>query len=171
VRRKTKVHIRNRLYYLSQSYVFLALFLLLLSLGGCQGHDSHDQNGYIIEANLPISMRDGVVLRADLWRPVLGSTFPVLIFRTPYNKNEGDPDNERTFKAAVRRGYAVLVQDVRGRYASNGTYEPYRQEREDGYDTVEWAASQPWSDGRIGCSASPIQGVSNGWQPSQRRRT
>jgi len=133
-----------------QGYLLSILFLLSLSLGGCHGNDSREQRDYRIEPNVSMAMRDGVVLRADLWMPRLGSRFPVLIFRTPYSKNEGDPDNERTFEAAVKRGYAVLVQDVRGRYASDGAYEPYRQEREDGYDTVEWAASQPWSDGRVG---------------------
>ncbi|MEI6634864.1 MAG: CocE/NonD family hydrolase, partial [Chlamydiota bacterium] len=95
-------------------------------------------------------MRDGVILRANLWRQATQGRFPVLIFRTPYSKDEGDPDNERTFRHAVDRGYAVIVQDVRGRYRSDGEYTPYVNEGKDGYDTIEWAAVQPWSDGNVG---------------------
>jgi putative CocE/NonD family hydrolase len=95
-------------------------------------------------------MRDGVILRANLYLPRQPGPFPVLIFRTPYSKDEGDPDNEKTFRSAVRRGYAVLVQDVRGRFASDGIYTPYRNEGTDGYDTIEWAAVQSWSNGKVG---------------------
>jgi putative CocE/NonD family hydrolase len=103
-----------------------------------------------VDCDLPVPMRDGVVLRADVWRPADEGRRPTLVFRTPYSKREGDPCNERTFRAAVARGYAVVVQDVRGRYQSEGQFDPYRQEGPDGYDTVEWAASQPWSDGSVG---------------------
>ena len=93
-------------------------------------------------------MRDGVVLRADLHRPVGDGRFPVLVYRTPYNRIETAPDS--LVLAAVQRGYAVLLQDVRGRYGSDGMFDAYRQERKDGYDTIEWAARQPWSNGRVG---------------------
>ncbi len=94
--------------------------------------------------------RDGVTLRGNLYSPADEAPHPVLIFRTPYSKDEGDVDNERTFRNAVKRGYHVLVQDVRGRYASNGEFSPYKSEGRDGYDTIEWAAAQPWSTGDIG---------------------
>lgn len=100
--------------------------------------------------DVEVPMRDGVILRANLWRQSSYGRFPALIFRTPYSKDEGDPDNERTFQHAVDRGYAVLVQDVRGRYQSGGDYTPYVNEGRDGYDTIEWAAVQPWSDGNVG---------------------
>jgi len=99
---------------------------------------------------IAIPMRDSVNLKGNLYTPVAGGPFPTLIFRTPYSKDEGDPYNERTFRNAVKRGYAVLVQDVRGRYASEGDYTPYMNERKDGYDTIEWAAAQSWSTGDIG---------------------
>jgi hypothetical protein len=102
------------------------------------------------QRNLTIPMRDAVELKGDLFSPVAEGPFPTLIFRTPYSKDEGDPYNERTFRSAVQRGYAVLVQDVRGRYASAGDYTPYLNEGEDGYDTIEWAAAQPWSTGDVG---------------------
>lgn len=103
-----------------------------------------------VQKNVPVPMRDGVVLRADVRRPEKTGRYPVLIFRTPYDKNEGDPDNERSFEAAVARRYAMVIQDVRGRYASGGEFTAYANEGKDGYDTIEWAARQPWSDGRVG---------------------
>ncbi|MDR3555989.1 MAG: CocE/NonD family hydrolase [Syntrophobacteraceae bacterium] len=95
-------------------------------------------------------MRDGTILRGNLYTPLDSGHCPVLIFRTPYSKDEGDPYNERTFRNAVKRGYAVLVQDVRGRYSSEGDFAPYVNEGNDGYDTIEWAAAQPWSNGSVG---------------------
>ena len=76
-------------------------------------------------------------------------TFPVLVYRTPYGK-EFALKEYTTFQHAVERGYAVVVQDVRGRYASAGEFRPYENEGRDGYDTIEWAAHQPWSNGAIG---------------------
>ncbi|MEZ5415812.1 MAG: CocE/NonD family hydrolase [Vicinamibacterales bacterium] len=93
-------------------------------------------------------MRDGVRLRADLWRPAASGRFPTLVYRTPYGK--GGASDGALVRKAVARGYAVLVQDVRGRYASQGDYEAYRGEGRDGFDTIEWAAAQPWSTGRVG---------------------
>lgn len=93
-------------------------------------------------------MRDGVVLRADVVRPQAGGPFPTLVYRTPYGKT-ATTDGAIVGKA-VARGYAVVVQDVRGRYKSDGVYEPYRHDGEDGFDTIEWAATQPWSNGRVG---------------------
>lgn len=101
------------------------------------------------DANVAVPMRDAVVLRADVLRPRREGRFPVLVYRTPYGKNDAITEYS-TFRRAVERGYAVVVQDVRGRYASGGTFEAYRQEGHDGFDTIEWAAAQPWSDGRVG---------------------
>ena len=102
-----------------------------------------------IDRDVAIPMRDGVVLRADIYRPAGGGSFPVLVFRTPYGKHYA-ADSDRIHLKAVDRGYAVVLQDVRGRYASDGIFEPYRHEGEDGYDTIEWAAAQPWSTGKVG---------------------
>lgn len=104
----------------------------------------------IVTRNVAVPMRDGVILRADVRLPRATGRFPVLVFRTPYGKNERDPDNESTFRNAVGRGYALVIQDVRGRYASGGEFTAYQKEGKDGYDTIEWAARQPWSDGRVG---------------------
>ena len=107
---------------------------------------------------LETPMRDGVVLRADLYRPAQGGPFPVLVFRTPYGKHFA-AKSEGVREKAVARGYAVLMQDVRGRYASGGHFDPYRQERKDGYDTIEWAAAQAWCDGRVGMDGGSYLGT------------
>ena len=103
----------------------------------------------LVERDVAVRVRDGTVLRADVLRPAGAGRFPVLVYRTPYGKQEAVREHG-TFGRAVARGYAVVVQDVRGRYASAGTFDPYRNEGRDGYDTIEWAAAQPWSDGRVG---------------------
>jgi putative CocE/NonD family hydrolase len=102
-----------------------------------------------VERDVRVPMRDGVGLRADVWRPAGSGPLPVLVYRTPYDKRKA-PEDYTTVRRAVARGYAVVVQDVRGRYASDGVFDPYRHEGRDGYDTIEWAAAQPWSDGRVG---------------------
>ncbi len=102
-----------------------------------------------VEADVPIPMRDGVVLRGDVMRPAGSGPSPVLVYRTPYGKSDARRDYT-TFDRAVARGYAVVLVDVRGRYASAGEFAPYQNEAKDGYDTIEWAARQSWSNGRIG---------------------
>jgi putative CocE/NonD family hydrolase len=102
-----------------------------------------------IDVDVAVPMRDGVVLRADVLRPAGDGRFPTLVYRTPYGK-EFALKEYTTFRTAVDRGYAVVVQDVRGRYASAGEFVPYQNEGHDGYDTIEWAAKQPWSNGSIG---------------------
>jgi putative CocE/NonD family hydrolase len=94
-------------------------------------------------------MRDGVVLQADVWRPSSTGRFPVLVYRTPYDRHHAQGASSTVAHAAAR-GYAVVVQDVRGRYGSGGDFDPYRNEGRDGFDTIEWAAAQPWSDGSVG---------------------
>ncbi len=101
------------------------------------------------EENVAVPMRDAVILRADIWRPSSEGKFPVLVYRTPYDKRRS-PENYATYRKAVERGYVVVMQDVRGRYASDGEFLPYQQEGKDGYDTIEWAAKQPWSNGDVG---------------------
>ena len=104
---------------------------------------------YQIDRDVSVPMRDGVVLRADVLRPRSTGPFPVLVYRTPYGKEDALKEYT-TFDHAVERGYAMLVQDVRGRYASDGEFRPYQNEGSDGYDTIEWAAKQSWSNGKVG---------------------
>jgi putative CocE/NonD family hydrolase len=103
----------------------------------------------VIDTNVAVPMRDGVVLRGDLYRPTRDGRFPTLVYRTPYGKHQSGAAII-TARKATQRGYAVLMQDVRGRYASGGEFLPYQQEGKDGYDTIEWAAKQPWSTGWVG---------------------
>ena len=105
-----------------------------------------DQYGVAYERNAVVTMRDGVKLKADIYRPTADGKFPVLLQRTPYNK---DNDVDFGFKAAAR-GFVVIVEDVRGRYASEGEWYTFKNEPNDGYDTIEWAAALPYSDGKVG---------------------
>lgn len=103
----------------------------------------------VVERNVAVPMRDGVVLRANVWRPASTGEFPTLVYRTPYGKDATETWYE-THPRAVERGYAVVIQDVRGRYESGGNFSAYVNEGHDGFDTIEWAARQPWSNGSIG---------------------
>ena len=103
------------------------------------------------ETNVAVPMRDGVVLRADVYRPSGGGRHPTLLQRIPYGKHS--PRYRSMYLDPMRaldRGYAVVIQDVRGRHASDGEWYPYVNEPRDGYDTIDWVASQPWSDGNVG---------------------
>lgn len=95
--------------------------------------------------NVTVPMRDGVRLAANVYLPATDDRYPVLLVRTPYAK-EGEQDNAMFF---ADRGYAVVAQDVRGRYNSDGDWYAFRHEAEDGHDTIEWAARQPWSNGKV----------------------
>lgn len=101
----------------------------------------------VIEKHVEARMRDGVVLRADVYRPAGKGRRPALLQRTPYSKNPGAPDSQ--FHRLARAGFVVVVQDTRGRYMSDGVAVPH-DEGADGYDTVEWVASLPYVDGRVG---------------------
>ena len=101
-----------------------------------------------VDSNVAIPMRDGVKLYADVYRPVGAGKFPVLVMRTPYGKQRDGI--HRNLIPFAQRGYAVVAQDVRGRFESEGRWDPFRYEAQDGYDTVEWAAKQPWSNGKVG---------------------
>jgi uncharacterized protein len=93
------------------------------------------------------TMRDGVKLYADVYLPAKPGKYPVLITRTPYGVQR-DGVHETAIRFA-QNGYVNVVQDVRGRYESEGAWDPFRFEANDGYDTVEWAAKQPWSNGKV----------------------
>ncbi len=103
----------------------------------------------ITERDVAVPMRDGVILRANVFRPDRGGPYPVLVLRTPYGKASSGMDRY------VKAGYIVVTQDARGRYASDGQWESFLQfdthDAEDGYDTVEWAAKRlSGSNGRVG---------------------
>ena len=102
-----------------------------------------------IDFNLPIEMRDGVVLYADVFRPDTDEPGPVLLQRTPYDKSFAKAGSLDAVRGA-KEGYAVVVQDVRGRYTSEGEFYTFINESNDGYDTIEAVAKLPWCSGKIG---------------------
>ena len=101
----------------------------------------------VVEKNLEARMRDGVVLRADVYRPRAGHRLPALLQRTPYSKNPEEANS--LFHRLATAGFVVVVQDTRGRYMSEGVAVPH-DEGTDGYDTIEWVATLPYVDGRVG---------------------
>ena len=122
------------------------LCVLVLGIALAMTAIAADRYEVTIERGVTVKMRDGVTLRADIYRPRAEGKFPVLLQRTPYDKR-GAADFG--LKAAAR-GYVVVVQDVRGRYTSEGEWRPFQYESEDGFDTVEWAAALPYADGKVG---------------------
>jgi putative CocE/NonD family hydrolase len=106
--------------------------------------------------DVAVSMRDGVRLSANVFRPESPGRYPTILVRTPYGKGTGISPS---YAAFVDRGYAVVVEDVRGRYASEGVFQPLEQEPADGDDTLNWIARQPWSDGKIGMLGGSYLGI------------
>ncbi len=121
-----------------------------------------------IDHDVPMQTRDGVTLRADVFRPDDGSRYPALLTRTPYGKHGYFHNDFVSAIAAAREGFAVVIQDTRGRFASDGDYVPGIPEGDDSYDAVEWVASQPWCDGAVGMyGASYMAAASSGRQRSR----
>ncbi|MDH3245940.1 MAG: CocE/NonD family hydrolase [Saprospiraceae bacterium] len=127
------------------------LICLALNLWG-----QHDQNIDRSEARIP--MRDGIELAAIVYAPEQEKTFPALLYRTPYGIENYDSWAELPVLAA-KRGYLVILVDVRGRYSSEGEFEAYRNEKEDGHDVIEWVASHPRCNGRVGTYGGSYPGI------------
>jgi putative CocE/NonD family hydrolase len=123
------------------------LFSVLTLARGAAPPPALAADDVVTQKDQPARMRDGVVLRADIYRPRTGGPYPVLLQRTPYSKN--DEEAPKRFSAIAARGYIVVVQDTRGRYTSDGVAVPH-DEALDGYDTVQWAAGLPGSNGLVG---------------------
>ena len=119
---------------------------LLVTLA-CAGVLARAEEHYdvVIDREVPVKMRDGAVLHADIYRPKAEGKFPVLLTRTPYDKHAEIDFGPR----AAAHGYVVVAQDVRGRFASEGEWYTFKYESQDGYDTVEWAAALPYSNGKV----------------------
>jgi uncharacterized protein len=109
------------------------------------------KESFTLEVNVPVKMRDGIILFANVFRPVKAAKYPAILVRLPYVK-----DSEFLFSnylnpvRYVRAGYAVVMQDCRGTGVSEGEYHQFVNDVDDGYDTVEWVAAQPWCDGNVG---------------------
>jgi putative CocE/NonD family hydrolase len=98
-----------------------------------------------VERKVRVPMRDGVVLIADVYRPKEEGKYPVILQRTPYGRGNAFEANYY-----AERGYVFVAQDVRGKFDSQGVFEPFVNEAQDGHDTVEWCGTQAWSDGNVG---------------------
>ncbi len=103
-----------------------------------------------VEKDVMIPMSDGVKLAADIYRPKNPGRYPVIVTRTPYDKS--NPEHKYEFAGGLfaSHGFVFLIQDVRGKYKSDGEYFPYVNEARDGHDTFEWAGKQDWSSGKVG---------------------
>jgi putative CocE/NonD family hydrolase len=115
-------------------------------------YDRPARYGVVTETAIPITMPDGTVLRANVYRPDAPGRFPVLLFQNPYGSNGAQANTGGASDPfLVQRGYVQVVVDVRGTGQSQGTWDAFSpQEQRDGYDLVQWAAKQPWSDGKVG---------------------
>ena len=119
-----------------------------------------------MQRNVPAEMRDGTVLYSDVYRPEADGEYPVILMRLPYDKDAaqtyvyGDPE------LYASHCYVVVIQDVRGQYMSEGTFYPFRKEAKDGYDTVEWAADLPQSNGKVGMYGFSYVGATQ-WQAAK----
>lgn len=129
--------------------VATALFLSAIALSGQQVREP------VKSSEEMVAMRDGVKLATSVYLPEGDGPWPVILTRTPYNK-AGYGQRAARYTSA---GYAFVAQDMRGRFKSEGSYEPYQTDMEDGYDTVEWAAKQPWSNGKVGISGRSAMGI------------
>lgn len=122
---------------------------------------SHQAFGVQVEANVMLPMPDGVQLAADIYFPAVAGTrasgpFPIILERTPYNK--AAPGQVAKGKYFARRGYVCVIQDVRGRFRSEGEWYAFAKEAHDGYTTVEWLGTQPWSTGKVGTMGDSYAG-------------
>ena len=122
--------------------LFLSLFLV-----HCPA--SAAQTAYTAKIGVMVPMRDGVHLATDIYLPNSSGRFPVLLARTPYGRNMFGMISV-IVKTIIANGYALVIQDVRGRFGSEGAFYPFKMEGPDGYDTVEWLARQPWCNGKVG---------------------
>jgi len=117
----------------------------------------------IRELNVRVTMRDGVRLATNVFRPAGTAKVPVILIRTPYGKGTELTPNYQFF---VDRSYAVVIQDVRGRYDSGGEFDPRHQETPDGDDTLTWIAHQPWSTGKVGMMGGSYLGITQ-WRAAE----
>src|SRR3984957_20393704 len=129
------------MHQITRSLLFLVVANLLV--GAARAADSY---AVTFEPDVEMKTRDGVTLYADIFRPKADGQFPVLLQRTPYGKSN---DISIALRGAAR-GYVMIIQDVRGRFASEGEWYVFKHESEDGFDTVEWAAALPYSNGKVG---------------------
>jgi len=158
----------NRSTPLSRMARWLAVGLLALApmLGAAQDYAKFSDKAVMDELNriaevemgVMVPMRDGVGLATNIYRPKdAAGPLPVVFLRTPYNQLAYDARTTRSILPWIARGYAFVLQNERGRYFSEGTFQILGYPQSDGYDALSWIAAQPWSNGKVGtlgCSSS-----------------
>jgi putative CocE/NonD family hydrolase len=154
---------------LPQLVLLLLLGLLPTPVGGQApqaGTYSAEQFAVQESRGHKVRMRDGVRLSVDLYQPAAEGRYPGLLVHTPYNNNAlGLMQRARWF---ARRGYAVVLSDVRGRYDSEGDWDPFDcKHKTDGHDVVEWMAKQPWCNGKVGMLGASYMGWTQWWTATQ----
>jgi putative CocE/NonD family hydrolase len=113
-----------------------------------------------VDRNIPLFTRDGITLRADVYRPDDGAKHPAIVIRTPYGKEPSANSDYFSPLIAAFAGYAIVIQDVRGRYASEGTFSPFGGlDGDDGYDTIAAVAAESWCDGNVGMAGASYLGA------------
>ena len=112
-----------------------------------------------VETNVAATMRDGTTLYADVYRPDGPGPFPTILQRTPYDKTAALAAQMLDPMKAAKAGFALVIQDTRGRFTSGGEFNCFIDDINDGYDTVEWAAAQSWSSGRVGMIGASYVGA------------
>src|SRR5262249_28446515 len=115
-----------------------------------------------VDKAVMVPMADGTRLAADIYRPAAEGRFPAIIERTPYNREESVILRTQTPQYLAQHGFAFIVQDVRGRFGSEGIWYPFRDDgwgaNRDGYDTVAWVAAQPWCNGKVATAGGSYAG-------------
>jgi putative CocE/NonD family hydrolase len=147
----------------SRKTLLFVLTLIYFVPSFCFAQELSQPTYQVIEQlDVQVPMRDGIRLSTNIYRPDSPGKFPVLLLRTPYGNNEKGNQGEYFY---VQHGYVVVVQDVRGRYESEGMFDAFQSEGPDGFDTQEWIGKQPWCNEKIGTFGGSYEGVTQ-WLPA-----
>ena len=153
--------------WLAAGGIAAASAILLAAVPAAQQREPAAGDGGVTCETVRVPMRDGVMLATDVYRPAAPGRYPVIMLRTPYGLRLGQgcfaPGLSAGMAYWAEHGYAAVSQDARGTFRSEGEFRPIVQERDDGYDAVEWAAAQPWSNGRVAMTGGSYMGVTQ-WQ-------
>ena len=121
--------------------------------------------GIIVQKNVMVPMRDGVRLATDIYRPAGPGPYPVVLMRTPYGTET--PQFAKKGLYYVKHGYALVLQDTRGKYDSEGDWYGKRDEAKDGSDAITWVGTRPWSSGKVGMTGGSYLGMVQYWVADQ----
>ncbi len=133
------------------------IYLFAVMMVGCvaSAHVVAQDEPFVFQSNVMMPMSDGTKLAANVFKPKSDGPFPVILSRTPYGKGG---NNHRLGRSYASQGYAVVIQDCRGRGGSEGLWDPFRYDVDDGYDTHQWIGKQPWCNGKIGTAGGSYVG-------------